>query len=382
MGSLQNGGGERSLVNLLQLMDYEKYEVDLLLFRNKGIFLEQLPDEVNLISEYDILHFLYNDVKKQVINIKRPYLSFIHFYAIIMSRIKCVSGYQRCQYKWKNVYKNVVPKMKKHYDVAVSFLEGETMMFVVDKVDADKKVTWVHTDYSKIQADCKIELEYFEQIDNIVTISPQCERILKKLFPSVSYKISMLPNLIDSNKIRLLSEEFYPIEYDASCPMFLSVGRLVHLKGFDLAIQAAAILKSRNVKFKWFVIGDGKFKKNLEALIKKYNVSACFKLVGKRENPYVYMANADVIVQTSRYEGKSIVLDEAKILGKPIVTTNYSTVYDQVTSNEGIVVEMNPESIANGIQEMLLNKQKYIDFLLDNDYGNQSLINSYYDLFD
>lgn len=382
MGSLQNGGGERSLINLLQLMDYKKYDVDLVLFKNKGIFLEQLPKEVTLLNCCDILHFLYNDSMKRVIDLKHPYLSLVHIYGIIASRIKGISGYQRCQYKWKNIYKDLVPQIENKYDVAVSFLEGETMMFLVDKVNADKKITWVHTDYSQIQADHNIDSEYFDKLDLIVTISSVCKEMLEKYFPSISKKIIELPNLIDSKSVRLLADEFYPEEYDNSSIIFLSVGRLVRLKGFDMAIKAASILKRRGIKFHWYVIGDGEAKQELQGLIKSYNVSECFRLLGKRRNPYAYMKNADIIIQTSRYEGKSIVLDEAKILGKPIVSTNYNTVSDQITNVEGIVVDMEPESIANGIESMILNMKKYTEYLLNNDYGNQSMIHKYYDLFD
>ena len=93
------------------------------------------------------------------------------------------------------------------------------------------------------------------------------------------------------------------------------------------------------------------------------------------------MKNADIIVQTSRFEGKSVVIDEAKILAKPIVVTRYPTVYDQIDENEGIITELNAQSVADGIESMLINKQKYIDWISKRNYGNQDEINKYYEIF-
>lgn len=382
MGCLENGGGERSLVNLLQLMDYEKYEIDLLLFKERGAFLKQLPKQVNLVSDCEELHFLYNDSISQAIDLKKIYLSFIHVWGTVFAKIKSKSGFHKGQYRWKHFYGKAIPALDKHYDVAVSFLEGETMLYMVDKVCADKKISWIHTDYSKINADQEMDLEYFMKIDKIVTISDTCADILKRTFPYIAKKILVLPNITSSTTIRFLANEFYPAEYDNDILKLVSIGRLVQLKGFDMAIGAAAILKRRNIKFKWFVLGDGSIRNELEELVTKLNVSDCFEFLGEKENPYAYMHNADVVVQCSRYEGKSMVLDEAKILAKPIVVTNYDTVHDQIGLNEGIIVGMTSEDIANGIETMIVNKEKYSCYLLGKEYGNQGMITDYFSLFD
>lgn len=381
MGSLENGGGERSLINLLQLMNYEKYDVDLLLFKERGMFLGQLPQQVNLVSECEEVHFLYDDTIKNAIDIRHPILSYVHIFGTLLSKIKSKSGFHKGQYRWEHFYKNAIPTLDRYYDVAVSFLEGENMLYLVDKVSAGKKIAWIHTDYSKINADQNMDLRYLKKIDHIITISDTCAEVLKTTFPDVDEKISVLPNLINSETIRFLAKEFYPIEYEECDLKIVSVGRLVPLKGFDMAIEAAAILKKRNMQFKWFVLGEGPERSRLMSLIKQYNVEDCFELLGVRENPYVYIGQADIVVQTSRYEGKSIVLDEAKILGKPIVVTNYDTVQDQINDNEGIIVTMNPESIANAIEIMIANKEKYSMYLQENEYGNQNKIEAYYKLF-
>ena len=119
-------------------------------------------------------------------------------------------------------------------------------------------------------------------------------------------------------------------------------------------------------------------------MINDLDVSDVIHLIGARENPYPYIKNADILVHSSRYEGKSIVLDETKILGTPIVVTNYETIHDQIADGkEGIIVPQTPEGIALGIQEMMGDKEKYAsikDYLLSHEYGNQKEVSKYLDI--
>ena len=137
-------------------------------------------------------------------------------------------------------------------------------------------------------------------------------------------------------------------------PCIVTVGRLEKVKGIDIALEAALILKNRGIGFVWHVFGDGVLKDELEKRIHGCQLEDYFILDGTTNNPYKYMGNADIIVQPSRNEGKSMVLDEAKLLCKPIVVTNYPSVKDQIKDREtGIIVDINPESIAAGIEELI-----------------------------
>ena len=150
-------------------------------------------------------------------------------------------------------------------------------------------------------------------------------------------------------------------------------------KGFEFALDAALELKKSKVKFHWVVLGIGSLKEELEKKREELGVQDCFEFIGARENPYAYMKNADVLVQTSRFEGKSVVLDEGKILCCPIVTTNYPTVYDQINKDEGVIVGMNGKEIADGIRntylsmsmEMKKKLRDIISFSICNKSGKQ-----------
>lgn len=161
-----------------------------------------------------------------------------------------------------------------------------------------------------------------------------------------------------------------------------SVGRLSSEKGFDLAARAAAVLKRKGINFFWCIVGEGNERKKLQEIIKNNGLESNFVLLGVRDNPYPYIKNADVIVQPSRFEGKSMVLDEAKILAKPIVATAYTTVRDQLNDKEGIVIGMTPEEIAEGVQKMLENeglRNEISDYLRQRNYGNIEEMKKFYD---
>ena len=383
MSSLRNGGAERSLVNLLQLFDYQKYEVDLLLFQEEGIFLEQLPNEVHILHDCDILHLLYAKGNNRIKGIKHPLLTFDHYWGTFWARKKTESMYASRQYRWEHYYKDRIPSIKtKKYDVAISYLHGEQLYYLVDKVDAKRKIAWIHTDYSKLNALEEHDLKYMRQVDSVVSISNICVETLCKTFPSIKEKFCMLPNLTSSSSIKYLAEKEYPKEYGGDEFKIVSVGRLIHLKGFDMAVDAASILKENGLKFSWFILGDGELKTELNMQIKNKNVDDCVFLLGATDNPYKYMDGADILVQTSRYEGKSVVLDEAKILGKPIVVTNYDTVKDQVNDNEGVIVNMSSEAIAAGIMKIIPRIDEIQTYLNAHEYGNQDEIYKYYQLID
>lgn len=380
MSSLRNGGAERSLVNLLQLLDYDRYNVDLLLFQDEGMFLKQVPEEVNIISNCDKLHTLYDN--KKIVSFKHPYLSAVHIIGTLVSRQKMDTLSKSRQYRWKHFYRKNVPVLTEEYDIAIAYMQREQTYFLVDNVKATKKIAWVHNEYSQLGHFKEMDLEYFKKIDKIVTISDLCARDLETNFPSIKDKFMVLPNLTSSKVVKNLSNEFFPDEFKKNMLNIVSVGRLNHQKGFDLALDAAAELKRCKLKFHWVILGVGNLKEELEKKQKELELQDCFEFIGARDNPYVYMKNADVLVQSSRFEGKSVVLDEAKILCCPIVTTNYPTVYDQINNKEGIIVEMSGKEIADGIMQILKNPNQYSAYLSQHEYGNEKEIEKYYQLFD
>lgn len=351
--SMNIGGAEKSLVNLLSLLDYEKYDVDLLLFQRRGDFLPQIPAEVSMICvpEIDILYGI--EPFSSISSAKKVILKVWRYLATGISRIAERQFDRRRLLRWQRFYSACIPNLLGHYDCAVSYSGGETFWYVVDKVDAARKVTFYHSDYSNIDIDASKELHYLEKADRIATISSACAESLRRIFPTQANKICIAANPTCTDLVRKLSRK--PIssgfDTDESRLKIVSVGRLEEPKGFDLAARGAALAKQNlGPVFEWIIVGDGSEREKIESIVAEKGIADVFRLVGSKLNPYPYMAAADVLAQPSRYEGKSVVLDESRVLGLPVLATAYSSVRDQVRDGiDGMIVAMTPEGIAEGI---------------------------------
>ncbi|MCR5785144.1 MAG: glycosyltransferase [Eubacterium sp.] len=381
MLSLYNGGAEKSLVNLLNELPKDKYDIDLLLFRHEGLFLSQVPENVNILETPKNLEALYKPLKEC-----RADCRITKLVGTLLSRLKKGNTEAARGYRWINYYSPKIERLLWHYDVAIAYSPGEQGYYLIDKVDAVKKYIWVHNDYRKQNFSKEYDKPYFEKADGIVSVSEECVNILKEEFPEIKDRIFCIENITSSEVIKKRAVEFIPKEYGNEQVRIISIGRLVQTKRFDIAIEAAAVLKEMKIKFRWYILGDGEKYDELLNLIKKTNTEDVIKLIGVRENPYPYIYNADIMVQTSEHEGKSVALDEAKILAKPIVVTDYPTVRDQIKDGkEGIISPLNAEGVANKISTLIFGESIYNgikDYLSSRDYGNRDEVEKYIELME
>ncbi|WP_026669963.1 glycosyltransferase [Butyrivibrio sp. AE3006] len=380
MTTLYNGGAEKSLVNMLNELPKGKYEIDVLLFKRRGLFLAQVPSEFTVLETPSDVKRLYGSLSDA--GLLLPYKLIANGISSIFSN----NVEEMRAFRWKHFYGKKIKKLEKKYDVALAYISGEVLYFIDEKVDADKKLVWIHTDYRSAGNPREYDHSYFERVNGIVTISDTCANILNEEFPEFKDKIYMIENITSSVVVKKRASEFVPEEYDLNTNCIVSVGRMNEEKGFDMAIEAASLLKKRGVPFKWYLVGSGDLEEQLKQQTEKCDVQDSFIMVGAKENPYPYIKNATVFIQPSRYEGKSVVIDEAKILGIPIIATNYPTVADQIKDgDEGIVVSMNPEGIADGVEKLLNSEELRThlhQYLSEREYGNQDVIAKYMDLID
>ena len=380
MMHLGMGGAEKSLVNFLNELSPNDCKVDLLLFKKEGILLEQVPSWVNIIDTPRDVAVLYGS---NPINKKEKYLKCIRYWGTLCATMKTHNNERKQFVRWKKYYTKHIGQLKEKYDIAISYVSGEIMNYVVEKVDAPFKATWVHTDYKASKGSPKDDEYYFEKLNKIITISDSCVNSIKDSFSqnTIKQKVICLPNIVSAAFVKKLAEVKVDDAYqERKSFKILSIGRLENVKGFDMAVEAAKILQDKKIDFEWLIIGEGSERKNLETLIGKYALNNKMKLLGLKDNPYPYLKGCDIVVQSSRFEGKSIALDEAKIFGKPIISTNYPTVYDQLSKDEGMITEMNPEAIAEGISVLYHNEShlKLIkEYLKSRNYGNASDVNKY-----
>ncbi len=382
MNNLQCGGAEKSLISLFETLDYTKYEVDLLLFKHDGIFMNRIPKQVNVLDEPDTYKYFDMSIQEVIKNsIRKGQLGIVWSRLCAGFIFRSEKNRARCEQRvWKYMSRALLP-LDKHYDVAVGYLEKNPVYYCVDKVTASQKIGFIHNDYDKLGMDPEIDLKYFDQLTDIVTVSTECARVLMQRFPMYTEKIQVIHNIVSPTMINNMALDNVDMK---SGVRIVSVGRFNDQKGFDMAIEACRKIMDSGYQITWYIVGEGEEREKLTALIQQNNLQDIFILLGIKENPYPYIKAADIYVQPSRFEGKSIAIDEAKILHKPILVTNFSTAKDQITHEEnGLIVDMNPESIYRGIKALIDDKplrNQLINNLKKEVLGTESEINKLYEL--
>ncbi|MCW9130893.1 glycosyltransferase [Bacillus paramycoides] len=384
INNLNCGGAEKALISLLETINYSMYNVDLFLFKHEGLFFRKIPQQVNLLEEPFEYQYFDMSMKKAIIRcIQKGRID------IALSRVcagyifKSEKNRARCEQRvWKYISKSV-KRINKKYDIAIGYLEKNPIYFCIDKVNAKKKIGFIHNDYDELGMDPNIDMEYFSKLVNIVTVSEECANVLKQRFPMYKKKVKVMHNIVSPNIINKMSLEKIDMKHKEI--KIVSVGRLNYQKGFEMAIEACKELVDNGYKITWYVVGEGEERALLESVIEENNLQGTFILLGIKENPYPYIREANIYVQPSRFEGKSIAIDEAKILHKPIVVTNFSTAKDQIKNEEnGIIVEMNPFAISEGIKKLIDNEElrnKLTSNLSKENLGTESEIEKLYTLF-
>lgn len=354
---LSAGGGEKSLVNLLSQINYEQYEVDLFLFHHGGLFMEFVPKEVRVLSLPETYQCFAKPMLSAIARLMvKGHWSLMYHRMMFAWKSRMIRNASiREQMAWPHMAAALSP-VAEPYDVAIGFLEKTSTYFCVDKVQACHKWGWVHIDYDELGMDPRIDIAYFQQLDVIVTVSEECAKVLQNRFPTERDKVKVFYNIVSPDLIRSMANQGLSDVWDGDEEHIhiVTIGRLHHQKGLELAIDACRLLVDQGFPVRWHVIGEGEERHRLTQRIAAKKLEEHFILHGLKSNPYPYIQQAMIYAQTSRFEGKSIAIDEAKILHKPILVTDYSTAKDQIRDGiDGLIVPMHPEGIAEGIRRLI-----------------------------
>lgn len=331
--SLQCGGAEKSLISLLPLLDYSQMDVDMLLLKRGGVFEHYVPKQVRVI-----------DFQQQV----SPWLYKIYQLRFSLRlRWNILTGRKEhgAETRWKMMHRAYTP-LQKQYDVAIAYQQGFPTYYIIDKVYAGKKCTWINADITQVGYNARFNRPYYDKADVIVPVSDRLKDILATSDYVPASKLFPVFDIVNPQLIRTMADEPQVVMQNEGL-IIVTVGRMVRLKGYDMAVEAAKILRDKGLKFCWYFIGDGEDRAALEALIDAYDLRKCVMLLGEQANPYPYINACDIYVQTSRNEGFGLTIAEAKILHKPIVSTDFPVVHDQIVDGEnGLIAAMSAESIA------------------------------------
>lgn len=201
--------------------------------------MTQIPKEVRLLPLTASLRYAYKIDMGMFGSLSGFKTGMLRLMGTVVCKVlyKEKAGQQR----WVKCYKHCLPNLEGNYDIAVGFLEGEASYYVIDKVNAEKKILWIHNDFNEIKKneDVKIYENYFQKADSVVSISDKCVQILKQNYPKLTNKFYCLPNLTSGSLLKKMSEEFEVPEYEKNKFNILSIGRLTRQKGYDFAIDLA-----------------------------------------------------------------------------------------------------------------------------------------------
>lgn len=382
--SLGVGGAEKSLVTLLNLLDYSRYEVDLQLFAYGGIFEQFLSQEVNLLSPLDYVKFLNLPLWRQILSLKRFFARLM--YSLRIRKKGILHADKACIY-WQTIG-SYIEEAAKVYDVAIAYAQGVPTFYTIDKIKAKKKLVWVNVDYKLQGATRTYQRVYYEKADVIVPVSDSAYNVFSTLvYPEFREKMIIMWDINDSRMIQRMSELPSDKSIKKDFPVIMTAGRLnKSQKGYDLALEAAKILRERGVKFRWYAIGDGPYRGEMERFIAENQLQECFILLGFTANPYSYMRQCDIYVQTSRHEGFGLTIAEARILNRPVVCTNFEACTMQmIDGKNGMITSFDPNDIADAIERLMKDKQLYTDiqkYLKTEKKGNVEEIENFYQLIE
>lgn len=379
-GAMELGGIERSLLGLLDAIDYKQYNVDLFLYGHHGTLFSLINTNVNILPEVKELAYLRESMKEKLCH-GCYYSALLRLRDEVFSRLHI----KKKSKSWAQIMQKYAPKLDKHYDMAISFFLP--FDYMIEKVEADIKVGWIHTDYSGEKVDLK-DLEYhYDRVDKIAAVSEQCKRVFTELFPKFAEKTVVIENILSKTYIYQQAQQTIDdsqFKYNSDSKTLLSIGRFCNAKNFDNIPDICRRILEAGCNIQWYLIGFGSDEELIRRKITEASMENHVIILGKKKNPYPYIKACDVYVQPSRYEGKCVAVREAQILGKPVVITRYETSESQLENGvDGIIASMDNEKCAKEILSLLKNDKK-MSLLSKNcqmrDYTNTDEVEKIYSL--
>ncbi len=361
INTLGQAGAETALLELFKRLKKEDCDIFLYVLMGQGEMFEQLPDWIKVLnSRFSTLSVLTKEGRSRM---AATVLAAFKRNGNYLGKLSYTTGYLFSMMKkrriqidkllWRMIAEGSV-RFNETFDLAVAWLEGGSAYYVADYVNASKKAAFIHIDYEKAGYTKEMDRDCWRAYDGIFTISEGAKDHFLRFYPQYTSKTRVFYNLLDQETIRRRSLEPGGFADDFKGIRLLTVGRLTYQKGYDVAVEAMKLLKEKNFQVRWYVLGEGKLRGALERQIEACDLKKDFVLLGAVENPYPYFREADVYVHATRYEGKSIALQEAQVLGCAVIASDCSGNREQVADGrDGILCELTPRAIAESIAALV-----------------------------
>lgn len=384
---MELGGVERSLLGLLDAIDYDRCDVDLFLMRHSGELMPYLNPRVNLLPEIP-----------QYASLAVPMASLLKKgqFPVLLGRLRgkyAARHFDKNQHSEKPSitsltysHKYTLPAMPPisdtTYDLAISFITPH--YFARERVKAKKYAAWIHTDYTAVSFDREAELTMWSDYDAICAVSEQTAKGFQSVFPELADKVQIFENILPEE---LTSRQAQIPQTDMAAGdafSLLSVGRFCDAKNFDNVPNICKKIVDQGLNVKWYLIGYGGDEPLIRQRITESGMQDRVMILGKKENPYPYIKACDLYVQPSRYEGKCVSVREAQLLHKPVVITKYASSASQLEDGiDGVIVPMDNDGCAAGIAALLKDPERMRKLSVNcamRDYTNSTEVQKIYAL--
>ena len=349
--SLTIGGAERVLVDLANCLSKD-YKITIFTIYAKGELEKELLPNIQLKSLYPISFAELSNFQKKIgMPLK-----------VLLNR--------------KRIYEK---EINENLYIEIYFLEGAITRLLSSQNKETKKIAWIHNDIAcvfgnnnKAKLKRKIDKKIYNKYKELVFVSKENLISFERTYPEVKNRKQVIYNYMAKDKIIEKAKEEVKEKFDGKITNLISVARLVEQKGIDRLIEVHKRLIQEGLLHNFYVIGDGPEKEKLQALIKKEQVEETFRLLGKKENPYPYIKMADYFCLFSRFEGYGMVIEEAKILNKPILITNTAAKEAVQNYNHYEIAENSVDGIFELLKKVLSNKKEEI--VEPRQYENEHII--------
>lgn len=366
INTLGCAGAEKAMLELLKRFPEEEYELSLYVLLDQGELIHEIPEKVRVLNrKYSDCSVLSAEGKKTLnrtvlARLFRRGAVFKNIPYLIKNLIQMLKKkkFSADKLLWK-VMSDSALRTEEEYDLAVAYLEGGATYYVHDHVKAKKKMTFLHVDYSHAGYSRSLDRNCYQDFDRIFTVSDEVRESLLAVYPECSEKVQVFHNLIDQEGIRAKAELPGGFEDDYQGFRILTVGRLTAQKAYEVAVSAMKIVKDRGITARWYVLGEGELREKLQQQIDSLGLTEDFLLSGAKKNPYPYYRQCDLYVHATRFEGKSIAIQEAQTLGCAILVSDCSGNREQVEAGvDGEMCQLTAEAVAEKIVQLLKDEKK------------------------
>ena len=366
INTLGRAGAETALLELLRHLDPKRYAVSLYVLANQGELAGELPEHVRLLNRrYQDCPVLNRQGQRrmagQVLRAMAargtaarlsPYLCR-NFLDMLKKR-----DVRPDKLLWR-VLSDGGQRLEGRYDLAVAFLEGGSAYYVADHVKARKKAAFIHVDYGQAGYTRALDRDCYLQYDRIFTVSGEVRAAFLAAYPECEDRTEIFHNILNRERILRLAQLPGGFEDGFEGVRLLTLGRLARQKALEVSVEAMRLLKDAGEPVRWYVLGEGDQRPFLEERIRTLGLEKDFLLPGAVSNPYPYLRQADIYVHASRFEGKSIAIQEAQVLGKAILVSDCSGNREQVDHGvDGVMCALTPEAVCGEIQGLLRDAEK------------------------